>query len=599
MNKEDREYSAVSGRKRSVVSIAQILFVVIVAPILVGIFLGGYPCQWWGILCLKGDTGGDPPPPTLPANAIDISFLSSDTKEAWIEAVTADFNASQFKTSAGHPIVVRVTHGNSGGTQKAILDGVEQPTIWSPGDQSWAEGANQVWQGLHNQPLITEPCTPTVYAPIGFGMWRPMAEALGWPDEPISWETIVSLAADPQGWASYGHPEWGQFKFGHTYPDYSNSGLLIMTALAYDTLGQTNDLTVELVKSDPVVAAMRNVELHTYHYGRQSKNLSNLMVINGPSYLHAINITEAEVLRANKERAQEMVFPLVFIFPAKGTFWAEQPFCILNAQWVSDEQNEAARLYREFLLAPEQQAQAMDYNLRPVIASIPLSATFSLVNGTDPSVTIDKVIALSSPSAEVAEAVKDVFHQTKKKATIVVVLDTSGSMKGAKIKEAIESTADFVGRLERGDQIYVYSFNSTAALLHPSGQAAEVKEELGQNVLNLFAQGDTILYDAVCLAVEKADDLRVADLADGEQRLYGVVVLSDGQDTQSNLTMNDMFNCLPSGEDVEGIKVYTIAYGSDADQDVLLQISNKTNGRMFDGDPDTIEDIYVSISAEQ
>ncbi len=592
------------GRKHSVVSVAQILFVVIVGPIVVGIFLGGFPCQWWGILCPSTvttvSTESSPTSvPTAPPDAVEISFLSSDTKEAWINAVTTDFNASQFKTSAGHPIVVRVTHGNSGGTQKSILDGLAQPTIWSPGDQSWADGANQVWLGLHNQPLITEPCTPTVYAPIGFGMWRPMAEALGWPDEPISWETIVSLAADPQGWASYGHPEWGQFKFGHTYPDYSNSGLLIMTALAYDTLGQTGDLTVDLVKSEPVVAAMRDVELHTYHYGRQSKNLANLMVQNGPSYLHAINITEAEVLRANKEHAQEMRFPLAFIFPSKGTFWAEQPFCILDTDWVSNEQNEAAKLYRQYLLATEQQAQVINFNLRPVIAGIPLQETFSLENGTDPRVTTDTVIALSSPSAEVAEAVKDVFHQTKKKATIVVVLDTSGSMEGEKIKGAIESTSNFVGRLERGDEIYVYSFNSTAALLHPSGQAAEVKEELGHSVLNLFAQGDTILYDAVCLAVEKANDLRTADLAAGDQRLYGVVVLSDGQDTQSHLTMNDMFNCLPTGEDVDGIKVYTIAYGDDADQDVLLQIANKTNGRNFDSDPDTIEDVYVSISAEQ
>lgn len=592
MNKERGEHS--------VVSIGRILFVVIIGPILVGIFLGGYPCQWWGILCPLPST--DPPQtpvPTAPPNAVEISLLSSDTKEAWIEAVTADFNASQFKTSAGHPIVVRVTHGNSGGTQKDILDGVAQPTIWSPGDQSWADGANQVWQGLYNQPLITEPCTPTVYAPIGFGMWRPMAEALGWPDEPISWETIVSLAGDPQGWASYGHPEWGQFKFGHTYPDYSNSGLLIMTALAYDTLGQTSDLTVDLVKSEPVVTAMHDVELHTYHYGRQSKNLANLMVQNGPSYLHAINITEAEVLRANKEHAQEMRFPLVFIFPANGTFWAEQPFCILDTDWVSDEQNEAANLYREYLLAPEQQVRVMDYNLRPVDASIPLQATFSLENGTDPRVTTDTVVTLSSPSAEVAEAVKDVFHQTKKKATIIVVMDTSGSMKGEKIKGAIESTANFVDRLERGDQIYIYSFNSSAALLQPSGQATEVKEELGQSVLNLYAQGGTILYDTVCLAIEKANELRAADRAAGEQRLYGVVVLSDGQDTGSDLTMNDMFNCLPTGEDVEGIKVYTIAYGTDADQNVLVQIANKTNGRKFDSDPDTIEDVYVSISAEQ
>ena len=68
-------------------------------------------------------------------------------------------------------------------------------------------------------------------------MFRPMAEALGWPDKPIGWDTIVDLAADPQGWAKYGHPEWGAFKFGHTHPGKSNSGLLILTDLAYSVLG--------------------------------------------------------------------------------------------------------------------------------------------------------------------------------------------------------------------------------------------------------------------------------------------------------------------------------------------------------------------------
>jgi Ca-activated chloride channel family protein len=60
-----------------------------------------------------------------------------------------------------------------------------------------------------------------------------------------------------------------------------------------------------------------------------------------------------------------------------------------------------------------------------------------------------------------------------------------------------------------------------------------------------------------------------------------------------------MLNCLPSGEDVEGIKVFTIAYGDDADKDLLLRVANRTNGKTFSGDPATIERVYTAISAEQ
>jgi Ca-activated chloride channel family protein len=537
--------------------------------------------------------------PVAPAGSVEITFYTSNTKEDWINAVTEAFNNAQIKAKSGKPVFVRVTHVTSGGSQGDILSGKIQPIAWSPGDQSWVDGANQVWQDRTGRPLVSENCQPTVYAPIGFGMWRPMAEALGWPDKPISWDTIVTLAADPQGWASVGHPEWGQFKFGHTHPDYSNVGLLIMTALAYDTLGQTSGLTPELVKSDAVIEAFHNVELHTYHYGVQTRDLIAIMARRGPAYLHATTSSEAEILKANVDNAGQLRFPLVFIFPSKGTFWTEQPYCILDADWVTDEQREAAELYRDYILSSEQQALAVENYLRPIDASIPLRAPIALDSGTDPRVTIETVPPLASPSGEAAAAVKDVFHLTKKKATIVIVLDISGSMQGEKMANAVEATANFLQRLEKDDEVYVLAFNDQVRELQPAGRAGDVAEELGDVVRGLFADSGTALYDAVCAASDRVDQLRADHETAGEKRLYGIVVLSDGQDTASRKTENDMMGCLPSGEDVEGVKVFTIAYGDDADKDLLLRVANRTNGKTFSGDPDTIERVYTAISAEQ
>ncbi len=77
------------------------------------------------------------------------------------------------------------------------------------------------------------------------------------------------------------------------------------------------------------------------------------------------------------------------------------------------------------------------------------------------------------------------------------------------------------------------------------------------------------------------------------------MVLSDGRDTDSNLDRGQMLNCLPSGEDVEGIKIFTIAYGSNADEAILQQISDRTNGKAYTGDPSTVEEVYLAISYEQ
>jgi hypothetical protein len=80
----------------------------------------------------------------------------------------------------------------------AILDGQLEPVAWSPGDQSWVAQANAAWEQRFNKPIASRDCPATIYAPPGFAMWRPMVETLGWPDQPIGWDTIIALAADPE-----------------------------------------------------------------------------------------------------------------------------------------------------------------------------------------------------------------------------------------------------------------------------------------------------------------------------------------------------------------------------------------------------------------
>ncbi len=538
--------------------------------------------------------------PQPPKDSILVSIDSSNTKEDWMNAAVAQFNQEEHKIASGQLIFVQVKHVTSGGSQTAILDGKSKPVVWSPGDQSWVDGANQVWRDRTGSLLIPEECVPTVDAPIGFAMWRPMAEAMGWPDKPISWDDLVRLSADPKGWESYGHPEWGQFKFGHTHPDYSNTGLLMLTALAYSVEGKTSGLTSEEAFSAPVLDAFRGLEQNTYHYGIQNRPLMQLLALRGPGYLHAITSSEAEVLKANAEFKDTLRYPLVFVFPSKGTYWSEQPYCILKADWVSSEQKEAAEVFRSYLLQSGQQELAVTKYLRPVDPAVLLHAPIDLADGTDPRVSRDSVPALESPSADLASAVKDVFHQTKKKASIIILLDTSNSMSGEKITNAVESTVNFISRLDKDDQVQVLGFGGNAQVYDlGGGRAGDVVEKLTQTLNGVYGDGNTPLYDAVCQAAGRIAQIQAEDLAAGQKRLYGIVLLSDGQDTASTNSQSQMFNCLPTGENVEGVKVFTIAYGEDADKDLMLRIANRTNGKTFTGDPESIESIYNAISAEQ
>ncbi len=534
---------------------------------------------------------------------VELLILTADTKAEWVETVTESFNAADFKTASGKTIFVEVMEQDSPGEARdALLAEAIQPVVWSPGDMSWVEQANQTWQDMGNGTLVAEECPRVAYAATGFAMWQPMAEAMGWPDTPIGWQDIVELATDPEGWARYGHPEWGQFKFGHTHPEHSTTGFSLLANLAYAALDMTSGLTPELVKSDEVVEAFRNVELNTYHYGTSTKDLMNLMAYQGPSYLHALTASETAVLANNRfvPAPDDKLFPYVFIFPAEGTFWSDNPFCILDTDWVSEEQREAALVYRDYLLAPEQQDVAIDIGLRPANPDVPLHDPISLDYFTDPRVSPDTVPPLESVSGDTATAIIDVFNQTKKKATTVLVLDTSGSMAGDKIDTAKEGLNHFLELLDKDDEVMVYLFSDEVRIMQPLSRAGSIVESLRSQVDSIKSKGDTSLYDAVCRAKEAAEKTKAEDEASSENRLYGIVLLSDGRDTASNISETEMFSdCLPQSEGADVVKIFTIAYGGDAQEALLEQIAGRSYGRAFVADPDNIKAVYEAISTEQ
>jgi len=306
-------------------------------------------------------------------------------------------------------------------------------------------------------------------------------------------------------------------------------------------------------------------------------------------------------VRFNVERGDELTFPLAFIFPAGGTIWADHPYCILdNADWVTDEQAEAAQIFLDYLLAREQQELAIDNYLRPLNTSIALHAPMSLENGTDPRITPRTIAPLPSPDADISAAIIDLFNITKRKATVLIVLDVSGSMEGERIRTARDATVEFLNRLDANDEVGLLIFSDGVTELAPATRVGDVVEGLSQRVAGLVANGNTALYESVCQAVQTATALQSDDLAAGDNRLYGIILLSDGEDTVGNITENQMFaTCLPANAEADGVKIFPIAFGEAADQDVLSRIATVTGGGLFTADPSSISNVYLSISAEQ
>jgi Ca-activated chloride channel family protein len=168
-------------------------------------------------------------------------------------------------------------------------------------------------------------------------------------------------------------------------------------------------------------------------------------------------------------------------------------------------------------------------------------------------------------------------------------------MKGGKLKAAIEGVNLFMDQMEPDDEIILVAFNHEIAELGPAGKVGEVSETLRERVNGLYAEGGTALHRAVIVGLERVETLREKY---GDGRLYGVVLLSDGKnEAKGSPTRTDMLSQLPEGTEASGTKIFTIAYGDDADLDLLKTLANRTNALSLSGTEKDILEIYLAISS--
>jgi Ca-activated chloride channel family protein len=542
-------------------------------------------------------------------NAVKVAVASSTTKKPWLEQAVQAFNARSQSDSAfqvdGKPISVEVLleesepgkrdHYRSGTQVRDTLEGKIKPTVLSPADDSWLLKLNNDWKATHAGKELTTGEAPSVTrTPMVIAMWQSRARALGcWPDAgpDCTWARIRVLASSPDGWGMLGHPEWGKFKFGYGYVGESESGTMTALILCMTGAGKVGALTVEDVETNNGCGqSMADVEKAKVHSGTSSSWLLGELQTGGPEFLDAISTHEKEVIAFNQANGQKLREPLVAAYPQDGTVVAEHPFAILDgADWVSPDQAEAARMFQRFLLSTEQQQALASYGLRPADTRASLASPIDRTNGANPEANLAEVHV---PERLVFDRVTEVWHRVKKHAVVALVFDKSGSMSGTKITAATKGAQEFVQRMDRDDQIMWMPFDAT---VYPSvkGKGSEVEEGLIQSIGSTTASGGTALYDAILRAHEQLESLRRNDPTGTR---YGIVVLSDGQDTNSKASLSLLESRLkPQEGDPTGIQIHTIAIGNDADENVLKKIASAAHGRYWKGQ--SAQDMVVVYKA--
>ena len=139
------------------------------------------------------------------------------------------------------------------------------------------------------------------------------------------------------------------------------------------------------------------------------------------------------------------------------------------------------------------------------------------------------------------------FTHERLPVSLAILLDTSQSMT-SKLPTAQKAAIQFVRTLDGGDEAQVIQFNERARIIQDftADQAA-----LETAIRNTRATGSTGLYNALYIALKDLAARRRAE----ELRRMAVVVLSDGEDTTSLVSDDQVLNLARTS----GIAVYGIS----------------------------------------
>jgi len=533
-------------------------------------------------------TSGDSVESAALPGALELLFTYGSEKEEWVKAVTGTFNQQRNKTSSGKTIFVKAVPQGSGESIDLLLNGASRAHLTSPASAAFIKLGNAQSRAATGKDLIGQ-TENLLLSPVVIAIWKPMAEAIGWGKKPVGWSDILALARSQRGWSDFGFGQWGQFKFGHTHPAYSNSGLISLFAEVYAATGKVGNLALSDVAQPQVATFVEEIERSVVHYGSSTGFFGKKLFSNGPEYLSAAVLYENMVIESYSPK-YSLPFPVVAIYPKEGTFWSDHPVGIVEREWVTPEHREAAKKYIAFLLDRPQQERAMEFGFRPASLEVRLGSPVDLAHGVNPK---EPQTTLEVPSPEVMNAITRLWQEHKKRSSITLVFDVSGSMQeDNKIENARGGALELLKVLDDRDAFALEPFNDTILEDGAPVELSRSRETTRAKIESLFAHGGTRLYDAIATAYQRHSP----SVGGAPEKISAVVVLTDGADTQSNLKLNDLLSQIQLRSEAQPIRVFTIGYGKDAQKDVLQKIADATQAKFYAGTPENIREVFKDIS---
>jgi Ca-activated chloride channel family protein len=514
------------------------------------------------------DSAVSGPQPTL------TIAVSPEKAELFTQLVN-NFNARQLKAANGEELRLATQSLEPEDMIAAALAGDFQAL--SPDSSIWLDQLDRQYQAAQNTSagLVGQTVRYAV-SPVVIAMWRDVAQRLGWPQKPIGWNELLGEATANK-----------DFKWSHPSTS-SASGLLATLAEFYAASGKTRGLTVEDVQSPQAQQYVSALEKTVRYYGEGEASIAQNVADKGRDYLDAFVASEQIVIDANQQSGVD----LVAIYPNEGSLWQDHPLALLESSGLSDLNRETFSAFANYLTSPEAQQAILAKGYRPSDLNIKIDGANSPINASNGADPAQPQTSLQVPSAAVLDVVRESWLANKRRTNVMLVVDTSGSMEGDKMENVKEALATFLDQIKSNDErVGLIEFYNDVTERVKLNELKNNRSALVRAVSNLDPGGNTALLDGVTAAYERLQQF------DDPSRINAIVVMTDGKENASSVSLNQLVTRLQNGNQ-RGVPVviFAIAYGDDADMEVLQAVSDATGGQTLVGSTETIRKLYKILS---
>jgi hypothetical protein len=302
---------------------------------------------------------------SVPPQKVALPILYSSEKEEWLREAVAAFGKE-------HPeIDVQLKSKGSLEAVRGLLSGEEKPVLWTPADSLAVNLLTVQWQlAKAADPLVRDGARwprSLLLTPLVFVAWESRAKALLGNGTELSWTRLRDAVGSKKGWAGFGgDPTWAYVKFGHTDPTKSNSGLQALVLMAYGFYDRQDGLTVPDVTAGRFQDFLKAIEA-----GRRAQDFAasstgpfmQNFIRQGPSLYDVVVVYEATAI-AEIPRAVGRWEGLRVFYPSVNV-WSDHPMCLLDAEWVTRAQRQAATELVDYLMSTPVQQRALRHGFRP------------------------------------------------------------------------------------------------------------------------------------------------------------------------------------------------------------------------------------------